>query len=342
VNGIVLAGTYNWSGSAFESLCPRPLLPVAQQPLVAHALAWMHRGGLGRAIICANGSTNRLRRHLDATPQPLPLGYHEDSSPRGAAGCVKDAAAQTDAATLVVTDGTSIPTADLHALLAQHESTDADITIAVYPRQAVNGRLHYEPTGIYVFKRDVLEAVPATSFQDIKENLIPKLHRQGSRIDLFTVGEISPRVLNAASYLAANRWMISRALSGHDGQPGEQKAHPSAWVAESAMLIGPVLVGPGARVHASATVVGPASIGPGTVIEPGAVVTRSVTWENCVVGRDAVVDNCVMANGAVVKADSYASSTLCVAPAERRSRLSQLFAVRRPQLADAFAKPAVS
>src|ERR1044071_258880 len=35
VRGVILAGTYHWSNSAFEELLPRPLVPVAQAPLVS-------------------------------------------------------------------------------------------------------------------------------------------------------------------------------------------------------------------------------------------------------------------------------------------------------------------
>jgi len=37
------------------------------------------------------------------------------------------------------------------------------------------------PAGVYVFERRALEHVASTGFQDIKENLIPRLHRAGER-----------------------------------------------------------------------------------------------------------------------------------------------------------------
>src|SRR6266705_2711535 len=110
VEGIILAGQYHWSGSEFEELRPRPLLPVAGRPLIEHVLQWLQFGGVERATVCANGSTHALRRHLaDGKRMSIDLHYFEDDVPRGAAGCVKDAASVRDARTLVVADGTSIP-----------------------------------------------------------------------------------------------------------------------------------------------------------------------------------------------------------------------------------------
>src|SRR5688572_11405049 len=192
VGGIVLAGTYHWSGSLFEELTARPLLPVALKPLIGHVLSWLDAAGVGETAICANGSTSALRRHLDNAYSPtLAIRYHEDGTPRGAAGCVKDAAAQIPQAdTLVVTDGASIPTADIVALITRHIETGADLTVVAYKRTtSPSSTPQYCPTGTYVFNRSVLEAIPATSFHDIKETLIPRLYQEGRRSEERRVGK---------------------------------------------------------------------------------------------------------------------------------------------------------
>ena len=56
VKGIVLAGTYQWGETAFESLLPRPLVPVAQVPLISYTLEWLRDGGVMDATICANSA----------------------------------------------------------------------------------------------------------------------------------------------------------------------------------------------------------------------------------------------------------------------------------------------
>ena len=61
VEGIVLAGTYHWSQSVFEQLLPRPLLPVAQTPMICYALRWMRDGGIARATVCANSASRAVR-----------------------------------------------------------------------------------------------------------------------------------------------------------------------------------------------------------------------------------------------------------------------------------------
>jgi NDP-sugar pyrophosphorylase family protein len=340
VAGIILAGTYQWTGSSFDALCPRPLLPVVQAPLIEHVLGWLRGAGVPEAIICANGSTSALRRYLGPMQSPLAVDFHEDGSPRGAAGCVKDAAAASAANIFLVTDGASIPTVDVSRLLAHHDATKAALTIVVHERARSLGQSHLEPTGTYVFNREVLDAVPATSFQDIKENLIPKMYREGQRIETFTIGEASPRVLNATSYLTLNRWMIQRMASVDGGC--EYAAHPSAVIDETAVIVGPVVIGAGVRVHASATIVGPTCLGAGTVVERAAVVTRSVTWEDCIVGSGAVVDQCLLADNVVVESDTSVSSAVRVYAPEHRAWVYHLLPARRPASSGALVRAALS
>jgi NDP-sugar pyrophosphorylase family protein len=323
VGGIVLAGTYYWHASAFEQLRARPLLPVAGKPLIEHVLDWLDRAGVPEVVICANCSTAPVERYLKSARQRLcAIGYYEDVHPRGAAGCVKDAAASAKADTFVITDGASVPTADLAAVLAHHRNTQAAVTIVVYQRRLEGtNRFYAHPTGTYILQRDVLDAVPSGSFQDIKENLIPKLYAAGRRIEVFVAPEVSPRVFDATSYLALNQWMINRmwAASITPGNPEGQLllAHPTAVVGDDALIIGPVVLGPEVRIDSRAIIVGPSAVGSGGTIGPRAVLARSVTWEGCSIREQAVVDQCLLADGVDVEAAARLRRTLKVAERNR-------------------------
>jgi NDP-sugar pyrophosphorylase family protein len=317
---IILAGTHRWTGSPFEELRPRPLLPVAQTPIIDYVLRWLKANGVQQATICANGSTIPLREHVqDGRRFGVTVRYHEDPTPRGAAGCVKDASAASQARLLIVADGTAVPVVDLRAVLAYHRDTGAVLTIVAHDRAAASaGFPLLQTAGIYVFNRDVLDRVPATSFQDIKETLIPKLYRDGHRIEVFLVPKTSPHVMSAESYLAANYWAVEhQTASAAAGSRGLNA--PLAGIASDARVIGPVTLGAGVRVMAGATIVGPASIGDGTVIGPGAVVARSVVWNNCTIGEGALVDGSILADDVVIPAGSTVTNALRLAAPDPRT-----------------------
>jgi NDP-sugar pyrophosphorylase family protein len=316
-HGIVLAGAYPKVHSPFDRLSLRPLLPVAQQPLITYALRWMQGGGLIRATICTNSAARAIRATLDSAMLGMSLDYVEDWTPRGAAGCLRDAGVATDAQTFVVADGTTVPVVDLGGLLESHWESGAAVTVvASHDRRSTGDETaRMRPSGIYVMDRRVLARIAEEGFVDIKERLIPSLYRAGERVATYAAREVSPRVFDIETYLALNQWAVERTTRFDQPRPGYRLAgdaviHESAVVEPGARLLGPVLLGPEVSVAAGATVVGPASLDRGTAVGRDAVVSRSVVWSECHVGEGAFVDRCMLADGAAVGSRQSLYSTL--------------------------------
>lgn len=321
VHGIVLAGAYPKGVSRLDDLVPRPLLPVAQQPLIAYSLRWLRGGDVNWATICTNSAAREVQTRLGSAAFGVQLDYQEDWSPRGTAGCLKDAGSRTDADTLVVADGTAIPMADIGELLAAHDGSRATVTIVV--GADAWGRLC--PTGVYLFDRSSLHFIPDEGFYDIKERLIPRLHAAGENVSMHLAPAAAPRAVDTEGYLALNHWAVERGqdhLNDFHGfrRHGRAVVHATASVDSRAMLLGPVLVGPGVSVEPGATLVGPVTLGQGTVIGEGAVVSRSVVWDGCEVATEAFVDRSMLGTGARVSPGAQVISTVQVKRERKRTR----------------------
>jgi mannose-1-phosphate guanylyltransferase len=314
IRGIVLAGVHSWGDCVLERAVCRPLLPVATKPLITHALTWLRDSGIPQATICGNSDTHVLRGRLgDGKPLNLNIDYFEDVMPRGPAGCVRDAAIDTDADAVVVVDGTLVPRIDLPRIVAEHVCTDAAVTMVV--AKAAGGA--HEPIGIYIFARRVLAGIPDKGYQDIKESLIPKLYERGERVATHVVEKTqAARVTDASSYLSVNMWATEHNFAGGAlpaDRPGSDEAciDGSAHVDPTARFVGPVIVGPNAVIGPGALVVGPSTIGAGSRIGADAVVSRSAIWERCHVGPGAIVDQCVLVDGARAEAEYVVRETVC-------------------------------
>jgi len=309
VHGIILAGAYPRGSGALEGLAPRPLLPVAQLPLITYALRWMATGGLGSTTICANSAARAIRTRLSDLAVGLELDYLEDWTPRGAAGCLRDAGTRTDARTFVVADGTTVPVVDIGALLDAHVAQASLLTVVVGADAA--GRLR--PSGVYVFDRRAFSFIPEDGFQDIKEKLLPRLYEAEEDVATFPASRLAPRVFNAETYLALNHWALERAphrASLDFRAVGQASVHGSATVAPTARLLGPILLGPRVRVGEGATLIGPVCIGADTIVARNAVVSRSVVWGGCVVSTGAFVDRSMLADQVVVGPHDAVYSTV--------------------------------
>jgi mannose-1-phosphate guanylyltransferase len=317
--GVILVGTHPWTNSAFDRLMPRTLLPIAHRPLISYALSWMHRAGLHDVIVCGNRETQTLRKVLGRhAPRGMNVRYQEDAMPRGAGGSLRDAIASSDADTFIVTDGTVIPNVDVAELLRTHQQSMAAVTVVVHTEARRHGNPGLQvPTGVYVFERESVAAVPERGFCDIKEKLLTQLYRDGLHIATFEAGAPSPRVLNESTYLAVNEWVIEQLASGGTVPEGYQLhgnalVHREASVAHDAVIVGPVVVAAGAQIRSQAVIVGPSSIGRDAIIEAGAFVSRSAIWRRSIVGTGASADRCVVGDDAVVGAQLRAHQSVVV------------------------------
>jgi mannose-1-phosphate guanylyltransferase len=309
VIGVVLAGSQYGRDGVFEHLLRTPMFPVAQRPIISFALGWLAGAGVGRVTVCTNNANAMVERAFGpGSPLGLDLRCMRDGLPRGAAGCVRDATLGSGAQTIVVVEGFLIPMVDLTELLDAHHRSGALATtvVEVERRRTGIGRERPRmPGGIYVFDRRALADVPAAGFQDIKQGLLERLYTRGEPVVGYDVPGVAPRVLDHASYTAANAWLIASAQARPALFPGYRPVgdgmqHATARVHAQARLIGPVLLGPGVRVDPGAVIVGPTSIGAGSVVEAGALVSRSLIWQRCTVKRTAVVDASLLSDGCVV------------------------------------------
>ena len=319
VRGIVLAGRTDWGSAPQVSALRDPLAPIGLSPLIGFPLRWLRDGGIGHAAICASGpQLAAVREHIGrGASLGMSVAFTHEQSPRGAAGCVRDAADLVDGGpraagdTYIVVEGALIPSVDIADLLRTHWNAEAAATIVVEVdrrRRLATGPQPNVPGGIYVFDARAIEAIGVTGYHDIKEGLIERLYRAGQPVVTHRVNGLSPRVIDRQSYLGVNRWIVDRmtgqALDGYV-RVEDGLCHHTARVHPGASLVGPVVVGAHATIEEDVVVIGPTAIGTHTRLEPGAVVTRSVVWDHCVVGRDAVVDTSVLVSRAVVAADSY-------------------------------------
>ena len=256
VVAIVLAGSYHSTDSTFLGSLPRPLVPVAQVPVIGYVLRWLREADVARATICANSGSRAIESCVgDGTNLSMQLDYMEDATPRGPAGCARDAAMQHTAETFVVVDGTVIPDFDLRLLLATHRSSGATVTAVVHDSAGSNGEHRAKsvsPAGIYAFSRDAFDALSPHGFQDIKEHLIPALRRRAARHN--SIRRSSVRVLNAR-----------RAR-------GEPLDHRADFTREHQRTLGPFAVAVRlprtASVHSTARLIGPVILGERVGITP--------------------------------------------------------------------------
>lgn len=319
LSAVVLAGVHDWGACLLNQAVVRPLAPIANRPVIQYALRALQSVGVSRAVICANGSTQQMRRSLADMPvRGLDIRYRQDPMPRGPAGCIKDAAAELDPGwtEMIIVEASVIPFFDMHELVRAHRDTGASLTVATR-QTSVAGEHTHEPIGVYVASPAALAHIGDKGFHDIKEGLVPQLHAAGLRVDVHPIDGIAPRLHGIASYFAINEWALKLMIKGAwdpDGYTlaGNALVHFDARIDPTVRLLGPVIVGPEAVLRDQAIIVGPTSIDRGCLIGQGAVVSRSAIWTGAVVGTRAHVDRCIAATNSRIESDATHFNAVCL------------------------------
>ncbi len=280
---------------------PKPMAPIANQPLLEHILRLIRRHGFSSATATVHYRAEAIQRYFGTGERwSLALDLARETVPLGTAGGVR--AAWQPREQVLVLSGDSLTDVDLTAMLAFHRERGALATLALHevldptgmgvvqvggdgrvrqfvekpPRGTAAGRL--VNTGIYILEPEVRDLIPAGQAYDFGRNLFPLLVAQG----LPVYGWHAPgywcdagtldRYLDAN--LAALRREVRLELGGWEVRPGVWLG-AGAYVHPQAQLEAPVLVGDGACIGAGAWL-HHCVVGAGAVVEGGGSLERSV------------------------------------------------------------------
>lgn len=266
---------------------PKPLVPVGDQPAVAHVAEALRRALPGVGIVVnAHHRAEELRRWAE----PEGISVSEERELLGTAGGVAAAAPYLGSADVLVWNGDISSALDPSLLLAAHLAGGAAATLAVAPRAPGDGnvgldeegrvvRLRKESfgrevrggdfLGVHVLGAALRARLPAAGCL-VGDVYLPALRRVDATLRGFVTDASFLDVGTLRAYAEANAaWLRARGLGSF--------RHPTAEVDADAAVDGSV-VGAGARVAAPAV---------RCVVWPGAVVDSPV--EDAVVTRRGVV-----------------------------------------------------
>ncbi len=318
MRAVVLVGGFGTRLRPLTLSTPKQMLPLVDRPMIEHVVGALAAGGIDEVVLSLGYRPDAFAdAYPDATCAGVRLVYAVEPEPLDTAGAVRFAA---DAAGIderfVVCNGDVLTDLDLRALLAQHERTGAEGTIALTPvddpsRYGVvpidgDGRVEAfvekpppgeAPTnwinaGTYVLEPSVLGRIALGRRVSIERETFPAMVEAGTLFgfhdDAYWIDTGTPD-----AYLQAGRDLTDgrRATSLPPVSSGAD-VDPSAKVQRSVVMDGAV-------VAADATVVD-AAILPGARVGAGASVLSSIIGPRAVVGAGATVDG-----GSVIGDDEH-------------------------------------
>jgi mannose-1-phosphate guanylyltransferase len=331
MKAVVLAGGVRSGLEIPGSGLPRALWPFPKEPLITAVLTFLKNGGVTEIAICANGKTKMIAAQLSSGETPwLDIHYSEDPLPRGPAGCLRDLKEWLGNDTFIAIQATAHYDFDLNAMVEEHKSSAATITVGAQSCADDAGQL--EPAGVYLVEPETLDLVQAVGYQDFKEQFLPKVIASGRHVQCHTLQGEAMLIHSPSQYLSAVGEAIHR-MTGSAPEGFVERApgvfvHVTAKVADTAQLTGPVWVDAGAAVHAKAILSGPVLVGPGAELGAEALVHRTVAMRDSSISAGAEVFSTVLAPNSVRQAGRAVPAVPLVGV--RRGVIARLFSRLAP------------
>ena len=314
LQAVIMAGGEGSRLRPLTSNLPKPMLPVANRPLMQHIIELLRKHGVTDIIATVQFLASIIRNYFgDGSDLGVSLSYATEDVPLGTAGSVAGARDMLTGRFLVVS-GDALTDLDLDEVIAFHESRGAAATLVLKRMQdplefgivmtGEGGRVERfleKPTwgqvftdtintGIYVIEPEVLDMIPLDQPYDFSSELFPLMLDKGLPLYGFITESYWTDVGNTDAYLQAQYDVLSRRvdipLAGFEVESG-------VWVGEDVDL------DPTARLHAPVVVGDNARVGPGARIGPNSVLAANTT-----IGEEAIVSHGVVLEGAHVGASA--------------------------------------
>lgn len=296
---------------------PKPMLPVAGDPILVHTLSDAISAGATQLVLVVGYKEDVIRDFFGKEFNGIPIEYVTQTELTGTAAAVRAAKSVLDDNSFVVLNGDALyDPIGLDELYSVEAAIGA--TVVEDPRPygvlEVNSgsvtRVIEKPrdppsklinAGAYVFPDDALDWL-STEVSERGEHEITDVVSEMCRRTRVEYVEFETwlDVGRPWELLSANEWKLDEQTRGLNGE-----------IHERAEVHGDVIVESGAVVRSGVTIEGPVFVGSGASIGPNAYIRgATMIGENATVGHGVEIKNSLLMEGASVPHLSYVGDSV--------------------------------
>lgn len=320
MRAMILAGGMSTRLYPLTKEVPKPLVPVAGEPMTAHVIRWLKSFGYDEIAINVHYLADRIKaRFGDGSEYGVTLHYLDEPRLMGSAGALKPLESFFREP-FVVVGCDDLTDANLDALVAFHRKSNALATIGLVEADEVeqygvvvtaeDGRIiefqekpplgteksHLVNTGIYAFDPAIFEHIPANVFYDFGRQVFPALRAEnaaffGLRLpgaywcDIGTPAEYRRATADALAGRVALRGARARGIA------------PDAELGDDVHIDGNVRIGAGAILGKRVRIIGPSVVGDGVRIGDDVRIDRTIIWDEAKIGERARLRDTIVGAG---------------------------------------------
>ncbi len=297
---------------------PKPMLPFANRPIMAHMVELLAKNGITEIVAILYHQPEAIIKYFgDGSAFGVKMNYVVAQKDLGTAGAVKYAEQMFDE-TFLVASADVVCDFNLRDVIDFHRNKKALVTVTLsrvdnpLPYGIVitngDGRIKHfleKPswgevitdtinTGIYVVSPTALRSIPEGKEFDFSKDLFPKLLSEREALYGYTAEGYWNDIGGLSEYGMSHKDIVRGKLKLDTARIGS-----NTQVSPSAKLIGLVMLGDGTVIGDDA-VIENSVIGKNCEIARGSRIVETILWDNVRIEKDSSVKRAVIASNSVI------------------------------------------
>jgi mannose-1-phosphate guanylyltransferase / phosphomannomutase len=321
MKAVIMAGGEGTRLRPLTSNQPKPMLPLANRPMMEHVVALLRSHGFEDVVVTVAFMANAIRNYFgDGSEFGVTMAYATEATPLGTAGSILNAREQLEERFMVIS-GDVLTDMDLTAIVRTHDEKGALGTIALksvedplefgivitdesgeierFLEKPTWGQVFSDTinTGIYVLEPEIFDYIAPGKPVDFSADVFPDVLASGRPLYGHVAEGYWEDVGTLDAYLGAHidvmDGKVQVDVSGFELRPGVWLGK-GAEVDPSARIDGPAIIGGNVHIGAGTHLRSYCVLGQNTQIGDNVTMTRSVVHDNSFLGAGVSIDGTVL------------------------------------------------
>lgn len=229
MKAVILAGGLGTRLQPYTTFLPKPMLPLAEKPLLEHLLGWIKKNKIDSVILCVSYLRKSIENYFeDGSRFGVDIEYAISTKPLATAGQLKTAENFIDDTFLCIY-GDSVYDFNLRSMIANHKRKKAFITMTLleYKTMLNYGVIETDKKnrvtswnekpeiranvniGCYVMEKDVLKMIPSNKPYSM-DNVIKKALAKKKLVSSFLIKKGFMDIGDKNSYRKASHHYLQK------------------------------------------------------------------------------------------------------------------------------------
>jgi mannose-1-phosphate guanylyltransferase len=318
---ILLVGGRGTRLAPLTDAIAKPMLPVGGVPFIAHQIAQAQAAGINKIVLATSYLAQTFTDYFgDGSDFGVELIYAVEESALGTGGAIRNAAeflTGSPDSSIVIFNGDVLSGHDLPGQIAAHERSKADVTLYLtkvkdaraygcvpcdqsgrvldFLEKMENPVTDLINAGCYIFKRSIIDQIPANKVVSVERETFPNLLSNGANIRGFIDNSYWLDVGTPQALLTASRDLAIGKISSPAvvNKINDCVISPNAKINSTAKILGGSTIGDDVIVEAGVEIIG-------SIISDGVQILANAQIKNSILGRAVLVGHSAQIIGSVV------------------------------------------